>query len=51
MDKIQPVIKLTDMNEEMQKEVLEVTRIAIDKSSTVYNKITSGLINCDSLKG
>ena len=35
MEKIQPVLKLTDMTEDMQKEVLEVTRIAVDKSSTV----------------
>lgn len=30
-EKIQPVIKLVDMSEDMQKEVIEVTRIAIDK--------------------
>ena len=45
MDKLQPVLKLTDMSEDMQKEVYEVTRVAIDKSSTVL-LILKGLINC-----
>lgn len=51
LDKLTPVIRLTDMSEEMQKEVIEVARIAIDRSSTVnlYNlKILIGLINCNS---
>lgn len=35
IDKLVPVIKLTDMSEDMQKEVIEVARVAIDRSSTV----------------
>lgn len=34
-DKLQPVIKLVDMTDDMMKEVIEVARLAIDKSSTV----------------
>ncbi|CAD8107105.1 unnamed protein product [Paramecium sonneborni] len=33
-DKLQPVIKQMDMSDEMQREVIEVSRQAIDKSST-----------------
>lgn len=35
-DKLLPVIKQVDMTDEMQREVIEVSRAAIDKSSTVY---------------
>lgn len=34
-DKLLPVIKQVDMTDEMQREVIEVSRAAIDKSSTV----------------
>lgn len=34
-DRLVPVIRLTDMSEDMQKEVIEVARVAIDRSSTV----------------
>jgi hypothetical protein len=30
-EKLIPVIRITDMTEDMQKEVIEVTRLAIDK--------------------
>lgn len=36
LDKLVPVVRLTDMSEEMVKEVIEVTRVAIDRSSTVW---------------
>jgi hypothetical protein len=34
-EKLVPVIRITDMSEDMQKEVIEVARVAIDRSSTV----------------
>lgn len=39
LDKLTPVIRLTDMTEDMQREVIEVARIAIDRSSTVIFNI------------
>lgn len=36
LDKLVPVVRLTDMSEEMVKEVIEVARVAIDRSSTVW---------------
>ena len=35
LDKLVPVVKLTDMTDDMQKEVIEVARVGIDRSSTV----------------
>ncbi len=35
LEKLVPVVKLTDMTDDMQKEVIEVARVAIDRSSTV----------------
>lgn len=34
-EKLVPVIRITDMPDDMQKEVIEVARVAIDRSSTV----------------
>jgi len=39
------VIKLVDMTDDMMKEVIEVARLAIDKSSTVYILINIPRIN------
>ena len=36
LDKLVPVVRLTDMSEEMVKEVIEVAKVAIDRSSTVW---------------
>lgn len=35
LEKLVPVVKLTDMSDDMQKEVIEVARVAIERSSTV----------------
>jgi dynein light chain LC8-type len=37
LDKLVPVVKLTDMTDDMQKEVIEVARVGIDRSSTVFH--------------
>ena len=38
-EKLTPVIRLSDMTDEMTRDVIDVARIAIERSSTVFNVI------------